>query len=66
MSADIEVRTYRGVSYFPDYDAARIIAHNIPGARVVEYQRGWAVQYHPSGPYYPAPHDSCSFCPVQP
>ncbi len=53
--------TYRGVTYFPDErealrarDAARA-SH--PGARVVHFSRGYAVQLRTSGPYLllPAP-----------
>lgn len=49
--------TYRGVTYFPTFQEARDRAaqevRGFPAWRVVGYERGWAIQYYPSGPYYP-------------
>lgn len=49
--------THEGVTYFPDFYAARDVASaeikGHPGWRVVAYERGHAIQYYPSGPYYP-------------
>lgn len=45
---------HKGVNYYVTYDGARVIRDRLPpGARIVEYTRGWAVQYRISGPYYP-------------
>jgi len=44
--------TKRNVAYFKTFSEARSIAAKV-GGRVVEYGRGFAVQYRKSGPYYP-------------
>jgi hypothetical protein len=48
-----QMNTYRGVYYFPTFEAARdyAIANNWPVARIISYQRGWAIQIRISGPY---------------
>ena len=51
-------RMYKGTAYFPSYAAAHTILEkrikpHYPSPRIVEYDRGYAVQYYCSGPYYP-------------
>jgi len=43
----------RGVTYFPDYAAARdaAVACGLTADRIIPYQLGWAVQLRISGPY---------------
>jgi hypothetical protein len=49
----------RTTHYFDRWDdAAAKLAELLPiwpHARIVEYHRGYAVQYYRSGPYWPAP-----------
>ena len=45
-------RIVKGIAYFETFSEARSIAAKV-GGRVVEYERGFAVQYRVSGPYYP-------------
>jgi hypothetical protein len=61
------VKLHKGIAYFTERESARVICAEIigrkahpldigtqyPQARVVEYDRGFAVQYRLSGPYYP-------------
>ena len=52
------VNSKNGVNYYPDYRYAKIILDsllsNYPDARlVIDYDYGWAIQYYPSGCYYP-------------
>ena len=48
------MKLYKGVAYFQEYNAAKVVRDQLPaGARIVDYTRGWAVQYFRSGPYYP-------------
>lgn len=60
----MDYKTHKGIRYYPTFDAARsvsaILAQTRPAnlpreqrLRIVEYQRGWAVQYRESGPYFP-------------
>ena len=44
---------HKGVAYFEKRGDAQAKSTELPGSRVVEYQRGYAVQYRISGPYYP-------------
>lgn len=44
--------TYRGVTYYRDFEEATKIARAHDGARVVSYERGHAVQKDISGPYW--------------
>ena len=45
---------YRGVNYYQEYKMAKVIRDRLPaGARIVDFSRGWAIQYFISGPYYP-------------
>ena len=50
-------KIYKGIAYFPDFHDARDTAQREvkghPAWRIVPYDRGWAIQYRPSGPYYP-------------
>lgn len=47
-------RTYRGVRYYRERIDALDVSQSLPdGSRVIPYERGWAVQYGVSGPYYP-------------
>ena len=45
--------THKGVRYFADCREALDFRdrYGVDGARVVRYQRGWAVQVRISGPY---------------
>jgi hypothetical protein len=45
-------RTHRGVTYFATFAEARNVRDTLPGSRIVEYGRGFAVQLRISGPYY--------------
>ena len=52
------VKRHKNTDYFRNYSMAAEIRDQLqdgewPNARVVEYQRGFAVQYYLSGPYYP-------------
>lgn len=51
------MRLLKGVAYFSKQgDAEEVLKTLLPGypeARIVEYQRGFAVQYRKSGAYYP-------------
>lgn len=42
---------HRGIAYFPSYSAARRIRDMFDVSRIVEYDRGYAVQISNSGPY---------------
>lgn len=48
---------WNGVWYFPTFEEARDEGkrniRGFPAWRVVEYLRGFAIQYRPGGPYYP-------------
>lgn len=44
-------KTVKGVTYYETWQQASTIA-NYLGARVVRYERGYAVQRHVSGPYW--------------
>ena len=53
--------------YFPTRDAAIVFAQSIhaPTDRIIEYGRGFAIQWHKSGPYVgPADmtHRGCAWC----
>ena len=52
MRAGQTQQTHKGITYFRAYSDAAAIAERVSG-RVVNYQRGHAVQYWLSGPYYP-------------
>ena len=52
---------YRGTYYYPTYEVARTVLQNLLDSsstsqalnmRLVEYQRGWAIQREKSGPYF--------------
>ena len=44
----------KGIQYFQSFHDAKSIRDRLGGeARVVKYTLGWAVQYYPSGPYFP-------------
>lgn len=49
--------THKGVKYFATWEQAvevrASLLERFPEAREVEYERGIAVQYYRSGPYYP-------------
>jgi len=52
------LKKYKGVNYYSGYEAARTVRDKVkskgwPGARVIEFDRGWAVQYFKGGPFYP-------------
>jgi hypothetical protein len=51
------VRKVGGIYYYPDIRGALAVQRSLlsehPGARVVAYRLGWAVQYRRSGPYSP-------------
>jgi hypothetical protein len=57
-------KLYHGVAYFPNLGAAEKVKKELetkyPEVRVVDYTRGWAVQYYKSGPYYPEALESMS------
>ena len=45
---------FKGIAYFPTLGSARTIQRwRVLGGRIVRYDRGWAIQYWKSGPYYP-------------
>ena len=48
-------KLHKGVAYFPSYESARtVLKKRLSGnGRLVAYDRGWAIQYWISGPYYP-------------
>lgn len=47
-------KIHKGTAYFPSYAAAHtVMRHRVPTGRIVEYDRGYAIQYWISGPYYP-------------
>lgn len=49
-----EPKIHKGITYFPSYEAARTIRdRDVPKGRLIGYERGWAIQYWISGPYYP-------------
>ena len=48
------MKMHKGIAYFRHYKSACKIADFV-GGRVVEYLRGYAVQYRISGPYFPEP-----------
>ena len=52
-------RIVKGTAYFETFSEARSIAAKV-GGRVVEYERGFAVQYRVSGPYYPENEETTS------
>lgn len=49
-----------GINYYSAQDTAQGVLDSIidkyPDARIVSYERGLAIQYHKSGPYYPELH----------
>lgn len=49
-------KAHRGVFYYASYDDARIVRDNLlkdnPLARIVEYERGYAIQRERSGRYF--------------
>ena len=49
-------RVYRGTYYYPTYDVATVVLLNLqadyPTARLVLYERGWAIQREKRGPYF--------------
>jgi hypothetical protein len=47
------MRIYKGVFYFPTFQAARDYAqaHGYPADRLNSFERGWAIQLRISGPY---------------
>jgi hypothetical protein len=53
----MKVVVSKGVYYYKDYKEARAILYDLkkqfPDARIVGYQKGWAIQYYVSGPYWP-------------
>ena len=56
-----------GVYYFTTRDMAAAFAQSIhaPAHRIVEYQRGYAIQWHTSGPYVGPTnltHSGCEWC----
>lgn len=48
----MKIHTYKGTTYFSEYSDARTVRDNLPGSRIVEYGRGFAVQIRKSGPYF--------------
>lgn len=48
-----DVKTHRGIYYFPTWLAATLYAQSInaPTDRILSFQRGWAIQWHRMGPY---------------
>jgi len=50
-------KLHKGIAYFDDFYEARDVGgaeiKGHPAWRVVRYERGWAIQYNISGPYYP-------------
>lgn len=46
-------KAHKGIYYFPSYQEAKkyAIEHNHPSNRIIEYERGWAIQKRISGPY---------------
>ncbi len=49
-----KVRTSKGTSYWPSFPEARAYAlkHDLPMDRIIEYEKGWAIQKEVSGAYY--------------
>ena len=49
-------KAYRGVFYYASYDDARIVRDNLrkanPLARIIGYERGYAIQRERSGRYF--------------
>lgn len=61
------VTSFRGIFYFPTSEAARAYAVTIgaPTDRILQFVRGWAIQFHTSGPYVGPDvltHAGCRFC----
>jgi hypothetical protein len=61
-------KVYRGDYYWKSFSDARAWRDaNMPGGRIVNYSRGWAVQLHVSGPYagpdFNAAAHACAWCP---
>lgn len=54
----------KGIEYYKDCMDAEAVRKSLldeyPLARLVEYKKGWAIQYYPSGYYYPEVPDSNS------
>lgn len=50
-------KLYKGIAYFKAHKDARLKAEEV-GGRVVDYTRGYAVQYAKSGPYWPESGDN--------
>jgi len=53
-----KIKTSKGIFYFPSFQDARTYAkeHNFPTDRIIEYQKGWAIQFRKSGPYVGPEH----------
>lgn len=51
------MKLHKGIGYFQEYTWAQTKQDELkgiwPDVRIVSYQRGYAVQYYISGPYYP-------------
>lgn len=47
------MKMYKGIYYFETWQAARdyAIVYRHPTDRIIEYERGWAIQLRVSGPY---------------
>jgi len=50
--------THAGVTYYRDFAEAENIARAFNRARVVSFERGWAVQAYVSGPYWNEKEDA--------
>lgn len=64
------MRKHKGVYYFDKRETAEsaLKALEWPNGRIVEYERGFAVQVHKSGPYLPEvielKYHKCDWCPL--
>ncbi len=48
-----DVVTHKGIFYFPTWQDAKVYAVSIfaPTDRILSFDKGWAIQWHKSGPY---------------
>ena len=57
MRTEIQCYTQEGVTYFKSFYDARdlsVMVKGWPAIRVVEFTKGFAIQYTPNGAYYPS------------